>query len=184
MSENVTIARPYAKAVFSIANGNNALKEWDKLLLSLTTVVAQHYVKEFLKNKTVSYDVKADVLVESLDLQDEFDKDIRILYSNFVKILSYYGRLLYIKDVYSLYREYMNITLERVEAVIKVAHALCNDQKEHIINYLSARVNKKVSALFIIDERLLGGFWIRIGDFVYDASIIGNLISLRAKIIV
>ena len=97
---------------------------------------------------------------------------------------AYYGRLLCIKDIYALYKNYVNIELGRIEVVIKVASAISNIQKDEIINCLANKFDKKISAFFEVDESLLGGFLVKTGDFVLDSSLIGNLNSLRTKIMI
>lgn len=182
MSENITIARPYAKAIFDIAKNSNTLNDWDKLLSYLSIMMNDSDVVFFIKNRTIGYSDKSSVIVDVLDFRTTFNKDIQLLCVNFVNVLSYYGRLLCMKDIYTLYKQYMNLELGRVEAVVKVASAITSVQKEQIIECLSKRFDKKVSALFEVDEGLLGGFWVKNGDFVFDASIAGNLVSLRTKI--
>lgn len=184
MAENITIARPYAKAIFAIAKENNMLNEWDKLLSYLSIMIDGEVVFNFIKNKTISHEVKSNLIIEFIDFQNTFNKDIQIFCTNFISSLSYYSRLLCIKDIYVLYKNYVNIELGRIEAVVKTAHTIDNLQKEEIIKCLSIKFNKKISALFEIDESLFGGFLVKTGDFVLDASIAGNLNSLRAKIIV
>lgn len=182
MSVNITIARPYAKAIFRVANSNHMLDEWEKLLFSLSLIVEQKDIEDFLKNKTISYSDKYSLIIDSLESHHSFDKNIQAMCVNFIKILSYYSRLLCFKDIYNLYKEYMNFELSRVEVVIKVASVISNEQKNVIIDSLANRFKKQIIALFVVDEGLLGGMVVKIGDDVLDASIIGNLMSLSASI--
>lgn len=184
MSENITIARPYAKAIFDIAKKSNMLNEWDNILSYLSITINNETVIDFIKNKTISCEVKSKIIIESIDFQNAFSSDIQVFCTNFINSLSYYGRLACIKDIYSLYKNYVNIELGRVEAIVKVAYSINNLQKEEITNCLSNKFNKKVSALFEVDENLLGGFCVKTGDYVLDASIVGNLNSLRTKIMI
>ncbi len=185
MSESITIARPYARVVFDIAKKGRMLNEWDMFLSNLSTVICYGNIIHFLKNRTVSDSEKSRIIIEFLDSQKIFNKDIYTLCVNFINVLSYYGRLLYIKDIYKLYKKYMNLELGCIQAVVKVAYKdISNYQKEYIIKCLSKRFGKKVSVLFRVDYDLLGGFLVTIDDFVLDASIAGNLVSLRTKVMV
>jgi len=184
MSENITIARPYAKAIFDIANKGDMLLEWDKLLSSLSIITENIVIENFLKNKTISYNDKSKIIIDSLKSYRALNKNLLDICINFVKILSYYGRLLCMAEIYSLYKQYMNLKLGRLDAVINIAHAVNNIQKEYIISCLSKRFNKEISALFIIDEKILGGVLIKIGDYTLDGSVNGNLISLKERIVI
>ncbi|HFL8824127.1 MAG TPA: F0F1 ATP synthase subunit delta [Candidatus Azoamicus sp. OHIO1] len=184
MSENITIARPYAKAVFNIADNSGMLNEWEKVLFSLSVIAEQEDVGYFLKNRTISHHDKCLVIVDSLRVYHSFNKTIQDICVNFIEILSYYDRLLCFREIYCLYKDYMNFKLLRVDAIIKVAFVLSSEQKEVIVDCLSKRFERHVSALFLVDEKLLGGVLVKVGDCVLDASVIGNLIHLRAKIAV
>lgn len=182
MSEYITIARPYAKAIFCIAKKYNSLSDWDNFLSFLSIVVSDSSVASIIKNRTINYNDKSEIIVDFFKSNTTFDKDSCNFFYNFINNLAYHGRLLCIKDIYFLYKQYMNLELGCIDAIVKIPCVISSDQKDDIINCLSKRFNKKVSALFEVDERLLGGFLVKIGDFVLDASIAGNLSSLSTKI--
>jgi len=182
MSESITVARPYAKAVFDLAKNSNMLDDWDKLLSYLSIMMSDENVVSFIKNRTISYGDKSRVIIDFLESRDFFNDNMQSLGVNFVNVLAYYGRLLCVNDIYILYKQFMNLELGRVEAIVKIASVISSSQKENIIECLSKRFNKKVSALFEVDKDLLGGFVVKTGDFVLDASVAGNLVSLRTKI--
>lgn len=183
MSEYITIARPYAKAIFSIAKRDNSFNEWNDFLKILFDTINDPSFENFLKNRTISFDDKSKIINEIIELNTSFDKGLLSIFSKFLYVLAYYGRLLCIKDIYILYKKYMNIELSCIEAIVKVPYSISNSQKDNIMESLSKRFNKKVSISFEIDEMLLGGFLVKVGDFVLDASISGNLTSLSTKII-
>jgi F-type H+-transporting ATPase subunit delta len=182
MSDSITVARPYAKAVFDLAKQKNILDEWDKLLSYLSIMMSDDNVVHFIKNRTISYNDKSRIIVDFLKSCNFFNDNIQSLSINFINVLAYYGRLLCVRDIYFLYKQYMNLELGRVEAIIRVACAMNNSQKDQMIDSLSKRFNKKILALFEIDKDLLGGFVVKTGDSVLDASVAGNLVSLRTKI--
>jgi F-type H+-transporting ATPase subunit delta len=184
MSANTTIARPYARAIFDIAKNDNTFDKWDNILSYLSVILEEKIAIDFIKNKTISCDDKALIINALLKVTHVLDNKVEILCKNFIQVLAYYNRLLYIKEIKNLYTKHVNIQLERIEALIETAYDINNDQKDEIILCLSKKFDKKISALFNVNDTLLGGFLIRIGDFVLDASIAGNIISLRNKIII
>jgi len=184
MSEYITIARPYAKAIFDIAKNSNSLESVDSFLNYLVNVVNDPSVISIIKNRTINYNDKSRMIIGFFDNFD-FNLDNKLIkdLNNFIFVLAYYGRLLCIVDIHFLYKQYMNQALGFIEAIIKVPYAISSSQKDDIVNSLAKRFNKKVIALFEIEEKLLGGFFVKIGDSVLDASIFGNLQSLSSKII-
>lgn len=159
MSNNITIGRPYAKAIFSIAKRNNMLQEWDKLLSYLSIMINDENVVHFISNKTITHNEKTRTIIDFLQSYKILNNDIKSLFINFINVLSHYERLLYAKDIYFLYKKYMNLDLNRIVAVIKVACTITSYQKEQIINCLSKKFNKKVSALFEIDKKIVRWFF-------------------------
>jgi len=184
MSESKTIARPYARAVFNIAKNKNMFNEWDNALSHLSSITQDRNAIDFIKNKTIDHENKASVIIDLLNKKNVFNDDIKELCNNFIKVVSYYGGLLYIKEIRELYIKHVDFELNRIKAIIEIAYPVNNEQKEQFINYLSKKFNKKVFAIFIVNEVLLGGFLVKIDDTVLDASVIGNLISLRNKIMI
>lgn len=183
MVESLTVARPYAKAIFDFAKSNKMLDDWDEILSYLSIIINDEKINKFIKNKTLSYLDKSKNLCDGIVLLNTFNDNIKNLYINFINLLAYYGRLSFINDIYFLYKQYMNFELNRIETIIKTAIPINNIQKDYIIEILSKKFNKNIFSLFEIEEKLLGGFVIKINDFVLDASISGNLHSLRTKIL-
>lgn len=182
MSDNITIARPYAKAVFDLAKNTGTLEDWDIFLSHFSNAISESTVVFFIKNKTISYSDKSQVIVNFLKSCKFFGCNGQNFFINFVSVLAYYGRLLCVKDIYFLYKQYMHLELGCIEVSVSTAYSVNSLQKEQIVSSLSKKFNKKVSIFFELDKNLLGGFLVRIGDFVLDASIAGNLDSLRTKI--
>jgi F-type H+-transporting ATPase subunit delta len=53
MAEAITIARPYANALFDIALEKNELKEWSDLLSVLAQVCSQAEVQSIITNPAI-----------------------------------------------------------------------------------------------------------------------------------
>lgn len=182
MSASTTIARPYARAIFDIAKNNNTFDEWDKILSYLSCITEDRNIIDFIKNKTIGHDRKSQMINDLLNFTNVFEFNTKILCNNLIKTLAYYNRLLYVSEITKLYIKHVNTQLGKLEALISLASQISNEQKDEIIVCLSNKFGKKISALFNVNEALLGGFLIKIDDTVLDASITGNLISLRNKI--
>lgn len=54
MAELVTIARPYAEAIFSLAKEQNSLSQWSAMFELLVAVVTNEDVKPLLNNPNVN----------------------------------------------------------------------------------------------------------------------------------
>lgn len=61
---------------------------------------------------------------------------------------------------------------------------LTEAQKEAIKKKLEREINHEISLREVIDKKLLAGFKIKLGDWVYDASVAGQLESFKSEIYV
>ena len=82
--------------------------------------------------------------------------------------------------------EFVRIANERrgvVMAETRSAVELATDQVSKLKEHLETYTGKKVELRFEIDESLIGGITVRIGDTVIDGSIAGHLARLREKLL-
>ena len=71
MSENASIARPYAQAVFEIARESNAFPGWSQALGRLADLASQEQVSSLFSHPRVDKEDVASILIESCgDLLD------------------------------------------------------------------------------------------------------------------
>lgn len=64
-------------------------------------------------------------------------------------------------------------------ATVVTAFSLTEVQKEQIRKKLETAAGYEISLREIIDKSLLGGFKIKLGDWIYDASLKGTLEKLK-----
>lgn len=64
-------------------------------------------------------------------------------------------------------------------ATVITASSLTEVQKEQIRKRLETAIGYEISLREVIDKSLLGGFKIKLGDWIYDASLKGTLEKLR-----
>src|SRR5690554_3294158 len=64
MAENITIARPYAQAVFDLAREKNTFDEWSRVLELLSVVVADPQMAKVIGNPGVSSETLANLIIE------------------------------------------------------------------------------------------------------------------------
>ena len=87
MSELLTTARPYAKALFKTARDQSTLDEYLEMLSNLNLVVNDKEVKNLMIND--SFDSKDKIKILSEILQDSTDER----FSRFIKLLIENDRL-------------------------------------------------------------------------------------------
>lgn len=98
MAESITIARPYASAVFAIAQEKGDMQAWSELLKVLAQCAATDEVQAVLVSPAVSDEQAVNLLA---DITGELSKDAR----SFLLLLAENNRLLLLPEIAELYEQ-------------------------------------------------------------------------------
>lgn len=172
MSELTTTARPYARAIFELANENNTLADWSNSLAFMGVVAANDDVRAALNNPKLTRQDTADVFVQLCDEKLD-DKAV-----NLVTQLAENSRLSILPDIASLYEALKDEAEGAIEALVTSAKKLTKKEQESIAKALKKRLGRDVKITTKVDKSILGGAIIRAGDLVIDGSIQGRLRSM------
>jgi F-type H+-transporting ATPase subunit delta len=93
----------------------------------------------------------------------------------FLKVLSKHGRLDCLRAIARAARQQLNTLQKRVEVIVETAHPLSNPLRDRIVGRLTELLGQQVMLTTAINEDLLGGLVVRVGDTVYDASLAARL---------
>ena len=177
MQDNITIARPYAQAVFSLAKETNTLAAWATKLRFLKQVVNDPLMAGALKNPAFGKTGLSDLIISICG--DALDKEGQ----NFVTVLVAAGRLSLISEIETLFEQHKAASEEVVECRISSAYALSDAEQRAIADAVATRcTNKRVMVNSDVDSALIGGAVIHIGDAVIDLSIKGRLKTMEIGI--
>jgi F-type H+-transporting ATPase subunit delta len=176
MTEHTTIARPYAKAAFELAQRDEGLAAWSRTLDSLATVVSEPAVSTLIGNPRVDREQLVDLLLScgGEPLQEEA--------RSLVRVMAEAGRLPLLPAVAALF-EVMRADAEgRMEAQVVSARPLSPAQKRKISDALKERFHREVKLRCKTDRSLIGGAVIHAGDLVIDGSVQGQLARLATAL--
>ena len=175
MAENLTIARPYAEAVFAIAKEQNTFDMWSQELEALSLAVSDSHVAYALEGAPSTEDA-SKLLVNLLgDLLDEKGQ-------NFVFVLGENNRFSVIPEIY---QEFVRLRddYEKIKVVEVVsAHKLTAADNKALVEKLASRYNATIKLTNKVDPSIIGGLVIRIGDEVIDGSVKTNLSRLSSTL--
>jgi F-type H+-transporting ATPase subunit delta len=169
MAEAITIARPYANAVFSIANEKGELKAWSELLAVFSQCVEDKDIAGMIASPSVSDEQMIDLLsnVTGETVSDEA--------KHFLMLLSENNRLLLLSDIAVIYEQLRAEAEQVMTADVSTAKPLTEQQQANISAALKKRTGRDVTLNVEVDESLLGGAIIRAGDLIIDGSALGKL---------
>lgn len=164
----------YAKATINLAEDQKKTAEVNSnMLLISQTINDSAELQSFLNNPVSKADVKLNVI------NTIFNNKLDSITQGVLKLLVANKRLALLPFVA---KQYTNLfeKLQGVEvATVTTAIPLSKDLEQKILTKVKELTNKEVSLENNIDESIIGGFILQIGDKQFDASITGKLNNLR-----
>jgi len=174
MAELSTLARPYAEAVFRLAKDKNALGEWSGRLATLAAIVSDAQMQAVIADPNTSVSRAAE-LIGSIASADEAGK-------NLLTVLAGNDRLTLLPEISAQYEVLKAEAEGKLEATIVSAMEMNDAQKADVMAALKAKFGRDVEATVEIDESLIGGAVITVGDQVIDGSVKGRLQKMSAAL--
>lgn len=176
MAELVTIARPYAEAVFQLAREKSNLAGWSDMLALLAAVAADPQVQACINNPNVSTQQIENLILGIAGAK--LDGTGR----NFVQVLAQNRRLELLPQIQALYEERRHENEGVLEARIISALPINDEQTKQLVARLETKYQRKISAQVELDPQLIGGVKILVGDKVIDATVRGRLDAMAAAL--
>lgn len=173
MSQALTLARPYARAAFSIARDGGDYAAWSDALGFSARVAADPQAAALLGHPKLSQ-------AEAVALLSPDSAPAS--YADFLALLAGNRRLAALPEVAGLYEELRADAERIVRAKVTSAAALPEAELAGIRAALARRFGREVQVETAVDEALIGGAVIDAGDVVIDGSLRGKLARLQASL--
>ena len=172
MQENLTIARPYAQAAFETALEAGTITQWDEALQRLGAIVDDAAMRRVILDPAVSRQRLLDLL---FDLGGQHFTGV---FGNFVKVLVAARRLDIAPQIAQVFAERRAAQDNVANVEVVSAFPLDAAQAERIGSAMRKRLGKEIRISQTIDQALIGGARVKVGDMVFDASLRGGLSQL------
>ena len=174
---NEQVVEPYARALMSVAQGNNLTEPCGEDVRSLLNVLqTSEQFRDFLANPFINAEDKKAVIGRVVG--DSVNPSIR----NFLMLLVDRRRIILLEGICQQYltllRQLNQTVLAEVTSAVELNEAQQQSVRDKVISMTNAR---SVEIETKIDRDLIGGVIIKVGSQVVDASIRGQLrrLSLR-----
>ena len=169
MSESKTIARPYANACFEVAQDGGSTGEWLSFLETAAEVVKDEAMLDLVKSPGIDKQALAKTIFTIANEASDVSKSDERM--NFVSLLAQNSRLEALPEIKEQFQQ-MKQELEKVvEATITTASEISDESLSTIKKALETKLQQSVTIEVMMDEGLIGGAKIQIGDNMIDASI-------------
>ena len=176
MAETVTIARPYAQAVFRLARESKALAAWSDRLQRLAAIAQDAEMAKVVGNPKFSAGQVAELFVS---LSGEAGNQEL---AAFIGLLAENERLTVLTQIQEIYEQLKSADEGVKDATIYSAYPLDDAQLKNLMSQLETHFGSKLQPRVEVDAALIGGIKVAIGDQVLDASVRGKLDAMATAL--
>lgn len=172
MAETTTIARPYAEAVFGLADAAGTLAKWSQTLARAAEIARNPDMLETMANPRLTadqlYGLFASLVGDALFAESQ----------NFIRVLIENRRLPILPEIREMFEELKNERENVIEARIASAFPLDAASLEGLVADLQKRFGRSIQPSVSVDPELIGGVCVQVGDEVIDGSVRGKLAAM------
>jgi len=164
----------YAQAIFELALEQDQLNQWDADLEFIDGVLQDDEFKALLKHADVSVANKIKAI-------DSVMRDVHPLVRNLVSLLVTRGMVDAVRDLRAAYTGLLDKHLGRQRVQVTSAVPLEQGELDRITQFVTNLVRQEVVVSTDVDDSILGGVVIQIGDRLLDGSTQSQLDAMRNR---
>ena len=165
----------YAKAVLSLATDRNSAGAVNAdMKLIANTIAESKELSNALQSPVIGASLKKSVLLEVFKTTNKTTLSL-------IDTLVTNNRIAILGDVASKYTQLFDEAKGIQVATVTTAIPLTDTLKKQVLAKAKELTGKDIEVNSIVDENILGGFILRIGDIQYNASIANQLNKLKRE---
>ena len=171
MAELATIARPYAEALFkSLKTDLGGTANW---LDQFAAIAGNAQLQQFAGNPKVTREQVFDVFtgIAKGSLPESAKNFLRIVIEN--------GRVDALPEIAAQFRALVNAQAGSSDAVVFSAFAIDDKALTELTSVLEKRFGRKLNVTMQLDQSLIGGVRVVVGDEVLDTSVKARLDQMK-----
>lgn len=175
MAELATLARPYAEAMFQVAQKGDLTRATAELD-ALGTVAANAQLRQFAGAPTAADTQVFDVIASVVDvpLSDASKNLLRMVIAN--------GRLSVLPEIAAQFHALASERSGVSDATVYSAFTIEPAQLPDVVAMLETRFKRKLNATVQLQPDLIGGIRVVVGDEVLDTSVKARLEQMKAAL--
>lgn len=175
---NIKVAKRYAKSLFMLSVEQKFSETADNdMQLIANTCEENRDLRLLLSNPIIKEDKKVAILNEI------FKGKISEITTKFIAIVGRKGRASSLLLIAQEFHKFMNELKGIQEADITTAFPIDSDLKQDFEEIVKGISGKKADLSVSIDEDIIGGFLLKVGDRQIDETIKSKLKSLRVQLL-
>ena len=172
MIELTSLARPYAKAIFSAALEAGEVDSVESELSLLGAAIQTEQIEKIIENPELSKKETASKLINI------FDSELTGLAMRLVDVLAENSRLNLLQAIAEIYQQLLQKHKDQSSIEVVVVSSPSDESKNIIIKKLQDLHGASANINVIEDATIMGGMFLKVGDETLDLSIKGRVKKL------
>lgn len=181
MTDYITVARPYAKAVFLIAKEENTISGWSNLLAVLDEISADVEASDFISRPDFSLQEKTQFLQTAVATL--LKRKLTNQEANFLSVILSAKRYEVFPSIRQAYDEMVLSDESIIEVDLVSAFEVKETENEMFVKALEKHFQKSIKLNVSVDPNLIGGAVVKAGDWVMDGSVKGRLEQMTSFLV-
>ena len=171
------IADRYAQALFEVGEETQTTNELYQELSELVVILNENKdLYNFLKSPLIGREDKKNVMNNIFE--DQLSKNM----NNFLKIVIDKDRMSVIEKIKESYKRLLNDKNNVLEGTAITAVALSEAEIKDLEKNLSKKYNKNVTLTNVVDETILGGVLVKLGNEEIDGTVRTRLSNIKKQL--
>jgi F-type H+-transporting ATPase subunit delta len=175
MAELATVARPYAEALFRVAQSGD-MAAWSEVVGELSQLGAHPDVQAFASNPNVTHAELADTIAALV--KSPLTGEAK----NFIAMLIENRRLTLLPEIGAQFMVLKNAQEGAADAFIQSAFEMSQAQVAELLTSLEKKFGRKLNPSVTVDPALIGGVRVVVGDEVLDTSVRARLQQMHVAL--
>jgi F-type H+-transporting ATPase subunit delta len=177
-SEDKATLNSYAQALLDLADARGVTTQVAEDVQGIAQMIEQDPAfRQYMNDPSVSRTGRAEAL------DRVFGPRVPGILSSFLKLLDARQKLSSFPAMAAAFKELLDKRSGNIEVEITVPHALNDGELHDVRNQISHKLGKNASVKQKVDESIIGGMVLRIGDSLIDGSVKTQLETIKRRMI-